>query len=510
MSVNRALLPTLLYTAEQTRALDRCAIEQFGIPGIRLMQRAGHAVFAEILERYPHINSLTIYAGAGNNGGDGFVIAQLARQKGWDVQLICVGNDSVCGFAEKLTAEAKQAWQLLQQPLQEHDAVAEPFSEHAEIRGELIVDALLGTGLSGEVRGAFSAAITQINASGLSVFAVDLPSGICADTGRVLGCAVKANTTLSFIGLNRGLLTHQAVDYCGQLLFDDLKVPEEVYLQVPAAAQRTNKQDLQQCLPQRPRSAHKGRHGHVLVLGGNHHMGGAALMAAEAALRSGAGLVSLATRKEHVTASLVRIPEVMAVGVESAAHLAPLIERADVIVIGPGLGKDAWAQQMLQAVLRSDKPLVLDADALNLMASKALFDPQSGRQTICTPHPGEAARILNCSIDELSVDRFTTVRKLQQHCGGAVILKGAGSLSYAGTQTHLCNHGNPGMGVAGMGDVLSGICGALLAQKLSLEDAARIAVYIHAKVGDYVVKMQGEIGLMATDLCSALPKVINV
>lgn len=505
MSVNRAILPATLYTAAQTRALDRCAIEEFAIPGIRLMQRAGHAVFAEIVERYPHIRSLSIFAGSGNNGGDGFVIAQLACQKGWDVQLICMRSDPAKSFAEKLQGEAQQAWQQLQA----HYAVDELYQQDISIRGELIVDAMLGTGLSGDVRGIYTAAIEQINASDLPVFAVDLPSGICADTGRVLGCAIAADTTLSFIGLNRGLLTHDAVNYCGTLLFDDLKVPAEVYQKISATVRRTTEQYLQRLLPKRPRNAHKGHHGHVLVIGGNRRMGGAALLAAEAAMRSGAGLVSLATRAEHVTASLVRIPEIMAVGIEAAADLQPLLERAEVVIIGPGLGSDAWAEQMLQAALHSDKPLVLDADALNLMVRKNLFDCIAGRDTICTPHPGEAARILDCSVAELSTDRFASVRKLQQRCGGSVVLKGAGSLVCAGDQVYLCDKGNPGMAVAGMGDLLAGICGAMLAQKMSLEEAAQIAVYIHAAAGDYAVKMQGEIGLMASDLCAALPRVIN-
>ncbi|MFY0677982.1 MAG: NAD(P)H-hydrate dehydratase [Neptuniibacter sp.] len=502
MSVNRAVLPAPLYTADQTRSLDRIAIEEFGIPGIRLMQRAGHAVFAEIVERFPGLKNITILAGAGNNGGDGFIVALLARQKSIDVQLICVGPEN---FADKLQGEAKQAWQLLS----EIDGSYELYAPSITMDGELIVDALLGTGLSGNVRGDFKNAIKQINELSRPVIAVDIPSGICADSGKVLGMAVEADITISFIGLNRGLLTGDAVDYCGLLLFDDLKVPADVYLQVPTTVHRTTVKELARCFPRRDRSSHKGKHGHLLIVGGNLGMGGAALLASEAGIRSGAGLVSLATRAEHVAASLSRCPEVMCHSVETVAELKPLIFKADVVVIGPGLGNNAWSEQMLREVLTQHKKVVLDADALNLMVEKDLFNPGDAENWIFTPHPGEASRILDKTIPELLQDRFQTVLELQSKCGGTVILKGAGSLSTGGKSISLCDKGNPGMAVGGMGDVLSGICGAFMCQGLSAEVAARMAVYVHAAAADEITAVQGEIGLIPSDLCKVLPRVIN-
>lgn len=502
MSVNRAALPTTLYTAEQTRLLDKTAIEEFGIPGIKLMQRAGHAVFAEILERYPQLGRLTIFAGAGNNGGDGFVIAHLARQKKIDVQLICLGDDD---FPNKLQGEAKQAWELLQL----FDGSFECYEPGAEVVGDIIVDAMLGTGLAGDVRGKFKQAIEQINSASKKVVAVDIPSGLCADTGRVLGCAVEADLTVSFIGLKQGLLTGEAVNHTGTVLFDDLKVPPEVYDSVDAEVIRTSKSHLHQLLPRRERSAHKGHFGHVLVVGGNHGMGGAALLASEAAIRSGAGLVSLATRPEHVAASLTRCPEVMCHGVETVAALKPLIFKADVIVIGPGLGQDAWAEQMLREVLSSDKARVIDADALNIITEKQLFESDVKQPQICTPHPGEAARVLAEVVSELMADRFAAVKNLQKSLGGTVVLKGAGTVSTAGEKIYLCNKGNPGMAVGGMGDVLSGICGAFIAQGLSAEDAARAAVYAHASAADLITSSQGEVGLLATNVSKVIPRVIN-
>ena len=502
MSLNRADLPTPLYTAEQTRELDRVAIQQFSIPGIRLMQRAGHACFAVMLERYQHLSSITVMCGAGNNGGDGFIIAQLAREHGVNVQLVCIGESD---FPASLRGEALQAWRLLQTEVNDYQR----FVSGMELTGDVIVDAMLGTGLQGNVRGLFAEAIMQINQVGRPIVAVDAPSGLCADSGQVLGCAVEADCTISFIGLKRGLFTSEAVNYVGAMYFDDLLVPDSVYDSVAVNVFRTTQADVRRLFPPRARSSHKGINGHVLVVGGEQGMGGAALLASQAALRSGAGLVTLATREEHVSASLMRCPEVMVRKVHSGQDLLPLIAQADVIVIGPGLGQNAWGEQMLAAVLASKKPHVLDADALNLMVKKGLFVTLDSVARVCTPHPGEAARMLHCSVDEVELDRFATVEQLQKTCGGAVLLKGAGSVSTAGDAIHLCSAGNPGMSVAGMGDVLSGVCGAFLAQGLSAEDALRLAVYVHASAADAVVASQGERGLLASDLMPMLMKIIN-
>lgn len=498
--MSRAELPAALYTGEQSRALDRIAIEQFGIPGFRLMQRAGHAAFVELMAHWPGVRRLTLACGSGNNGGDGLIVAGLARQQGIEVQVLVTGDD----FTQRLTGEARSAWQWAQ-------AVGvEPVRWQAgmELQGEVLVDALLGTGLSGEVRGDTAELIRQFNRSPRPVMALDVPSGLCSDTGRVLGVAVRAELTLTFIALKQGLLTHQGVDHCGRLLFDGLMLPDEVYEEVPLSAFRTDREDLAKLLPPRQRSSHKGLFGHVLVIGGDRGMGGAALMAAEAAARSGAGLVSLATRPEHVTAALTRAPEVMTTGVNSGQDLQPLLARPDVLVVGPGLGQSAWADQLLQQALASGLPLVLDADALNLLQRRAL--PAAGQYDwVLTPHPGEAARLLGCEVSQVQQDRFAAVRELQARFGGTVVLKGAGSLSFDGDAMHLCQAGNPGMACGGMGDVLSGIIGALRAQRLSAVDAARAGVYAHARAADLCAADQGERGLQATDLIARVRRVLN-
>ncbi len=463
------------------------------------MQRAGQACFAALRQRWPGATRISVVCGVGNNGGDGLVVAGLAEQAGLQVQLVLVGED----FAGRLRGEALEAWRWLAPTGLQGDA----WHPGVELEGELIVDALLGTGLSGEVRGDSAAVIRQINRAGRPVLAVDIPSGLCADSGAVLGVAVRADLTLTFIGLKQGLLTHQGVDCVGELWFDSLRVPEEVYEEVPVSGFRTDLDDVVELLPRRPRSAHKGHHGHLLVIGGDSGMGGAALMAAHAALRAGAGLVSLATRAAHCSAALVRVPEVMCHAVDDEDDLEPLLARADALVVGPGLGQQEWGRGLLAAAIASGKPLLLDADALNLLA-QGLVELRSDAHVL-TPHPGEAARLLEIEVAELQADRFAQVRALQQRYGGTVVLKGPGSLSCDGDAIHLCSAGNPGMATAGMGDLLSGVIGALLAQRLPPLDAARVGVLVHATAADRAVAQRGERGLMATDLLPEIRSVVN-
>ncbi len=499
MSVSREVLPVALYTAEQCRALDRTAIEQFGIPGFRLMQRAGHAVWAVIGQRWPGLRTMTVLCGAGNNGGDGLVVAGLAFQAGLEVQLLVLGDD----YEARLHGEALEAWHWISGL----GMRAERWHPGVEFGGELIVDAVLGIGLSGPVRGEAAQLIAQINRAAAPVVAVDIPSGLCADTGAVLGSAVRADLTLTFIALKQGLLTHEGVDCTGELLFDALLLPDEVYEQVPVSAFRTDSDDLRELLPPRARSGHKGRYGHLLVIGGDLGMGGAALMAAQAALRSGAGLVTLATRAEHRQAALTRIPEVMCHGVEDGDDLEPLLAKADALVIGPGLGQSEWGESLLQAALASDLPMLLDADALNLIAEREERLPAIN--WVLTPHPGEAARLLETDSADVQASRFEQVRELQARYGGTVVLKGAGTLSCDGDVIHLCSAGNPGMATAGMGDMLSGVIGALLAQGLAPVDAARLGVLVHARAADRCAARFGARGLLATDLLETIPLVLN-
>jgi len=489
-------LPDLLYTAVGVRELDRVSIEEFGIAGITLMRRAGRACFDQLIERWPELHQLTLFCGGGNNAGDGYVIAGLAAQKGIRTQVIWLSPP------EKLKGDALRAYEWAIQ----FELSMENFTDNTEVEGDVVVDALLGTGLTGPVRDPYQAAIECINSTGKGVLAVDIPSGLDADTGSILGVCVKADLTVTFIGLKQGLLTHFGPEMTGFLHFDGLAIPEQVFTKVEPSVHQLRLVKLLDQVPPRNRNAHKGDNGHLLVIGGDYGMAGAVSMASEAAARVGAGLISVVTRPEHVAPLVARNPEIMVHGVSSRQQLEPLMDRFNSIVVGPGLGRSAWSEQMLQLVLAAELPLVVDADALNLIAQQL---PIIRQNWIMTPHPGEAARLLGCQTAEIQRDRYKAVIDLQRKYGGVMLLKGAGSLLQDPTETSLSTYGNPGMAVAGMGDVLSGVIGGLLAQGLSLSLAAKLGTCLHSRAADLIAKHDGERGILATDLMPWLQRLVN-
>ncbi|MDO3387303.1 NAD(P)H-hydrate dehydratase [Gilvimarinus sp. SDUM040013] len=483
------MIANQLYTAADVRALDAAFIES-GVPATQLMKRAGRAAFEAMLARFGEPEEITIYCGAGNNAGDGFVVAALAAARRTPVTVIVVGD------VEKLSPEASAAYQYARQ-----EGVIMMPPGPAPAAG-LIVDALLGTGLSGNVRPEYQRAIEQVNASGLPVVALDVPSGLVADTGDVAGVAIKAVLTITFIGVKRGLVTGRGAALCGELVFEDLGAPESIYQSRHPAAVKADYAALRAALPPREADAHKGCFGHVMVIGGDTGRGGAAIMAAEAAARSGAGLVSLATRPEHVCAALARRPEVMTCGVISGQELEPWLARPSVLVVGPGLGESPWSEQMLQQALATDLPLILDADALNLIAKGRLWTAGKTRDNwILTPHPGEAATLLGETTAFIGRDRYAAIADLQGRYGGVVVLKGAGSLvASEGAPVSVVTAGNPGMASGGMGDVLSGVLGALVAQGVELSAAAGLGVSLHAHAADLAAEERGQQSMLATDL----------
>lgn len=488
-------LPHNLYRAAQVRELDRTAIEGLGIPGLALMERAGGAAFELLSDAWPEARAISVVCGTGNNGGDGFVLARYALQAGMEVQVLQLGD------AARITGDARSN---LERFIDAGGRV-EPFTEIVPA-AEVIVDGIFGTGLEREVSGDWREAIEAINGHSAPVLALDVPSGLHSDTGQVLGVAVSANATISFIGLKQGLFVGAGPDRCGRICFSDLEVPEETYRAEGPSAFRRCWTDQQGLFPPRTKTAHKGDFGHVLVVGGEQGFSGAARMAGEAALRCGAGLVSVATRPEHAAVMSMSCPELMCHGVAGASDLEPLLAHASVIAIGPGLGQGDWGAELLGRLLESGLPLVVDADALNLLA----LEPAKRENWILTPHPGEAARMLGCSTNEIQVDRFKAVRALQERYGGLAVLKGAGTLACAGSGRPivLCNEGNPGMASGGMGDVLTGVIAALLAQGMGAEEAALSAVCLHAAAGDLAAR-SGERGLMATDLLPELRWLLN-
>jgi len=491
-----------LYTADQVRELDRLAIAS-GIPGIQLMKRAGKATLELLLECWSQPEAITVYCGTGNNGGDGYIVAALARARQISVRVIQVGDHS------QLKGDAKRAYEFAAAQSVEMRSLQDAVIPEAGI----IVDALLGTGLSGDVRTPFQQAIKQINVSNLPVVAVDIPSGLNSDTGSVCDTCVTADLTVSFIGLKRGLYTADGPEQCGEIFFEDLDVSPDIYTFIAPTVEKLELESALQHLAPRQRTAHKGDFGHILVIGGDQGYGGAVLMAAESALRCGAGLVSVATHIEHMGAILARRPEIMVHAVENHHTLLPLLSRATVLVIGPGLGQTPWSEQMLyhsvQYALEHDLPVVMDADALNLLAEGRLVKTLP-KQVILTPHPGEAARLLQISTHAVQQDRFAAAQKLQQKYRATVILKGAGTLVASENGLSLCDYGNPGMATGGMGDVLSGVLGALLAQHLLPAQAAELGVCLHAAAADVLAEEEGERGLLATDLLPVMRDLMHL
>lgn len=490
-------LPHELYTAEQTRELDRIVIEQHHIPGAKLMARAGAAALVSIKNFWPQAERLLVVCGSGNNGGDGYELARQALLEDYRVSVYEIGN------VEKMSDEtlaAREALQATGNDIHQFDGSL-PSTD-------VLVDALFGTGLDREVSGVYAEVIAAINDNKRSpVLSLDIPSGIHADTGSALGMAVKASVTLSFLGLNKGLFTGDGPNYCGHICFDSLHVPSTVYKAFTPIARRVSLDDDSAGLAPRQRTGHKGLYGHLLIIGGDHGMPGAARVAAEAGARVGAGLTSIATRTVHGPILNLARPELMCHGVEDPDDLESLLQKATALTLGPGLGQSNWSRALFAKAIESKLPMVVDADGLNLLSQ----NPLQHDNWILTPHPGEAARLLGCSSKEIQADRFQAVRELQARYGGIIVLKGSGTLIYDGQPpTRLSTWGNPGMASGGMGDALSGVIGGLLAQRFSLMEAACTGVTLHGMAADKAAELDGERGMLAMDLMPHLRHLANL
>lgn len=490
-----ANLPTLLYSAEQLKHLDNLTITQHDISGITLMRRAADFCLQTIQQYYPQAKMIIIICGSGNNAGDGYLLAVLAKQADMQVSILYLTEPT------QLTDDARLAYQEAQS-----QAISiEPFVADRLAVADVVIDAILGSGLNRLLSPAWLDIIATINSSAKAILSVDIPSGIHADTGAAMPEAIKADYTASFIGLSTGLLTNVAPTYVGHLVFSDLGVPVEVYQSTTANAQRIDYESIQPCFVPRVRHAHKGHYGHVLLIGGDFGYAGSVSLAGRSALRVGAGLVSIATR-EHAAMISVSYNELMAHAIEQPNELKSLIKQAKVIGIGMGLGQSRWAQDLLKIVLSCRCATVFDADALNLLALEPSYIPHA----VFTPHPGEAARMLNVSTADIQADRILAASQLQNKYGGVMVLKGCGSVVMAADQpTLICSDGNPGMATGGMGDLLTGIIAGLIAQGFSLYDAAKYGVCLHAKAADQAAQSGGERGLQASDLLTYLRQLVN-
>ncbi|MET0291846.1 MAG: NAD(P)H-hydrate dehydratase [Steroidobacteraceae bacterium] len=490
-------LPSAVYSASQVRDFDARAIAA-GTPGYTLMKRAGEAALRALRTRWPRAVRIAIVCGGGNNGGDGYVMARFAGAAGLSVRALSATPP------DTLRGDARRAYD---------DALASgcditPFETATLEASEVIVDALLGTGTQLPLREAVISVIEAINAAGRPVLSLDLPSGLDATNGAIGTAVVRADVTVTFVALKSGLYCGQGPEFAGQVACDELDVP------TPDDAlpmlQRLDDRCLLRALPRRPRNSHKAEFGRVLVIGGGSGMPGAVRLAAEAALRVGAGLVTVASRPEHLAAIVGPCPELMFAPLPDVAPLPALVAAADVVVLGPGLGRSAWSQMVFDAVMatrREGQPLLLDADALNLLAADQ--EPPTCADWILTPHPGEAARLLGLTATEVQADRLGALAQLVATRGGRVVLKGAGTLiGSAGAVPQICERGNPGMAIPGMGDVLSGTIAGVLGQCRDVDVAVAAAVFAHASAGDAVAR-GGERGILASDVIRELRNWVN-
>ncbi len=484
-------LPAAIFSAADVRAMDRHAIEAGGIPAHELMQRAGSAAFDCLRRAWPAAGRIAVLCGAGNNAGDGFVVARLAQEAGLSVQVACVGDPG------RLKGAAAQALRDFAAAGGSH----RPFERSVRSGAELIVDALLGIGIDRDVEGPMREAIEAANAHGAPIFALDLPSGLDAETGLARGAAIRATRTMSFLALKSGLFLGAAPDHVGLLEFAGLGLPPPLHWK--PRLMRLEAADIAAMLPPRRPGAHKGEFGRVLVIGG-HAMPGAARLAGEAALRAGAGIVTVATSAANVAAIACERPELI-VRSATSAELAPLVLAADAVAIGPGLGLDESAATLFDAIAGLDRALVVDADALTLLSRR----PRRNERWVLTPHPGEAARLLACDTADIQRDRLGSATRIAERYGGSCLLKGARTIVAAAEgKPWVCDRGNPGMATAGSGDVLTGVVAALIAGGAESPAAAAAGAWIHATAGDRAAGAHPR-GLIAGDLLAEIRSVVN-
>ncbi|WP_143870335.1 NAD(P)H-hydrate dehydratase [Catenovulum sediminis] len=493
LSSNRHL-PRNLYTPEQVKNSEKWAAQQQGLSLFELMQKAGEAIFELIENCFFKEKTLCILLGKGNNAGDGFVVARLAHTAGWHVELATMPG------CQSWSGEAQQALAQLPDSIHFKNVESCDFSSFS-----VIVDAVFGIGLNKIVKPEWSVIFDAVNQAGRLVISADVPSGLNAHTGDVMGNAIKATHTVTFIALKSGLFTADAGDYCGEIHFAPLDVAQHVEKANQAYFRLLQLSEQKFYFKPRARNSHKGQFGRLLCIGGDRGMSGAIRIAAEGALRAGAGTVSVITHPDNVVQVSQGRPELMVYGVNGITTEAKtLMQQADAIVIGPGLGRSGWANGLMQIACELEQNKVVDADALHWLAEHAV----KKNNWILTPHPGEAGVLLQQSSSHIQHDRYAAAQQIQARYGGVCILKGHGSLIASSQDTSVCQAGNPGMASGGMGDLLAGICGAFIAQGFAPTLAAELAVVVHAQAGDEAAK-QGERGMIASDLMSFVRQCVN-
>ncbi|MBP9721944.1 MAG: NAD(P)H-hydrate dehydratase [Gammaproteobacteria bacterium] len=532
-------LQNKLYSVAQIKILDKLAIErQYAGNGFMLMQKAAQIAWEKIAELWPNHKNFIIFCGPGNNGGDGLVIARLALEKNNQVTAVLFAEAHEQALKDVKCLKDFKNLKLIT------ETNSPDYLNLLDVQSPtIIVDAIFGIGLSSKPTtqdsdSSFLLAIDWINKNNKNtkIFAVDIPSGLLADTGAVYKSAVHATATMTYIGLKPGLYTNDGPDYTGQLFFSDLDVTPAIYQQVDHKAWLMTEDWVNKVkaknLPKRAKNSHKHQYGHVVIIGGNNNMIGAVLMAGTAALRAGSGLVSLVT-SFNINQNQ---PELMVYSYhDKAENLLNLYKQATVFIIGPGLGNSKDSQSIFNRHLDlivnnldkivNLKAVVIDADGLRFLADYNDYASASFKKLISldklvlTPHPGEARALLDNNIN-INSDRFAAIEQIAEKYKATVILKGIGSLVFKPQQkAAVCPLGNPGMASAGMGDVLSGLVAALISQSTDSTDKSDninnfniccLAVYLHAKAADLQAKKYGERGLLATDLFQEFRKLLNL
>ena len=511
-------------TAAEMRQIDQDTIEGIGIPGIVLMETAGSAIVRAIEQHYPTCHRIGIFVGKGNNGGDGIVIARQLVHAGHDVNLFLVSpQESFTGEACTNLQIAKNLGLWIKEVLTD----AELKSDADIANCELLIDAIFGTGLRGAVRDPIASVINTINSLRTPILSVDLPSGLDANTGHPLGTCVQADRTVT-IGLpKRGLLVHPGAEFAGKLEVVDIGFPEQVIDAQGIKVNWTTPTQVSQWVPPRPPASHKGTYGRVLVVAGSTGMTGAAALASEAALRAGAGLVTLATPKHLNPVLEGLLPEVMTLalpetdaGSLSVSATSAILEFAEktksVLAIGPGLSQHPDTVLLVHQLVRENREqglnlrMVVDADGLNALSQAPEVISLLGREAILTPHPGEMSRLTSSSVRSLEADRIRTAQQFASEHNLTLVFKGAPTVTgLANGDVWINSTGNPGMATGGMGDVLTGIIAGLMAQGVSSERAAALGVYIHGLAGDMTAEVLGMHGLIASDVLKAVPRAIS-
>ncbi|HEY1233069.1 MAG TPA: NAD(P)H-hydrate dehydratase [Candidatus Binatia bacterium] len=510
----------IVVTAEQMREMDRLTIQKYGVPSLTLMERAGRSIAQAILERFSRHakKGVLVVAGKGNNGGDGFVVARLLKKKRIPCEVALLAR------REELSPDAAHNCNSF---LKLKGQVSEIGADDLGVLGErarksgLVVDAILGTGVKSEVRGLYASAINSINACGLPIVAVDIPSGVHTDTGAALGAAVQAELTVALGFAKRGEVIYPGIDHVGNLSVADIGLAAQAIAEVKPDTELLEPETVRALVPRRAADTHKGSYGHVLVIAGSRGKAGAAILASRAAMRCGAGLTTLAAPRSLNNIFASSLIEVMTEPLResSAEELEPLgdhdwgclIERKDVLLFGPGIGVGPATQTHLRWLLRNLAiPWVIDADGLNNLALEIDRLKQAKTAPVLTPHPGEMARLTEKSTAEVNRDRVEIARTFALGHRCHVVLKGARTvIATASGKIFINPTGNPGMASGGMGDALGGILAALLAQGLRPEDAMKLGVYLHGFVGDRVAASKGSIGLIASDIIEGLPEGLH-